>query len=721
MEVQDELTGKSDEEIEEWFLGSLSEQDIPLNRMIDLIREHSVGEDAERSGSWMELLLDELIERGARADAMRVLKARIEQQGGHGASREFCRDYASRIFDDRVGKILVENCGFADGLPPAECLRRLELLSSLDAGVMCYEKTWGFGLVKRVDEFYKKITIDFTKKAGHQMSFAYAAESLALIDDEHLLAVQHSDPDRLTEMVKDRPGELAKLALKSMGEMSPIDLQECLAEYGIVPEEQWKKFWDKARKELGADPLVSISSKRKEPIRLLDSEQSFDSAWFERFAAERDIGGLLAMMEELQAEHGVDGLDDAARDALVNRVSFALKADEGSNPGRLARTIVIAEKLGLEPESIRRDELLKAFYGKKEFVKALSELPVRFLERFVSMLADFDREQFTAIVLGSLPGMPLAVMNATLDRLTQDGNRQGIIERLRSDFSKRKVAPGPLLWLARQDDILQSDETLTTYNLLVQMLVSLDGSYNGMQLKLRNQVAGLFEQAEWLRQMLDRLDAGQREDILKRVKTQAGVDLSTQRSILAKMIKMYPELEALMAGSEEVVEPARQTSYTSYRSYREKQAQLRKLADEDIPANSKEIGIARSYGDLRENAEYETARQNQALLMKRKAEFEQDLARVQATDFNDFPTNAAGMGTCVSLEGPAGDTKSFNILGEWDSDEQLNIISSRSKLAEVLSGCSKGDELELPGREGEYKVISVTGLSDDVKAWIKQE
>ncbi len=88
---------------------------------------------------------------------------------------------------------------------------------------------------------------------------------------------------------------------------------------------------------------------------------------------------------------------------------------------------------------------------------------------------------------------------------------------------------------------------------------------------------------------------------------------------------------------------------TSRRSYHARQAQLHKLITEEIPANSREIGVARGYGDLRENFEYKAAKIPRAWLMRRRMEWEQMLAEVRATDFANFTDRVAYSGYYVTL------------------------------------------------------------------------
>ena len=160
---------------------------------------------------------------------------------------------------------------------------------------------------------------------------------------------------------------------------------------------------------------------------------------------------------------------------------------------------------------------------------------------------------------------------------------------------------------------------------------------------------------------------------------------------------------------------------TSVHSYRERGQQYKRLVEVDIPENSKEIGVARSYGDLRENAEYEMARHQQGLLMQRKSELERDLAEIQETDFSEFPTEKVGVGTHIEVTMPDGTVQEFNILGEWDRDEALHIVSSSSKISSTLQGHIAGDEIGLPGMEAGTvaKILLVGPLPSDVQQWAK--
>ncbi len=114
-----------------------------------------------------------------------------------------------------------------------------------------------------------------------------------------------------------------------------------------------------------------------------------------------------------------------------------------------------------------------------------------------------------------------------------------------------------------------------------------------------------------------------------------------------------------------------------------------------IPANSKEIALARSYGDLSENHEYKAAKEMQKILMRRKEELESQLMRARGTDFSNARTDAVSIGTIVeATDLGTNQRETFTILGAWDSDPDKGVISYLSPVGAALLNHKVGDEVE---------------------------
>ena len=122
---------------------------------------------------------------------------------------------------------------------------------------------------------------------------------------------------------------------------------------------------------------------------------------------------------------------------------------------------------------------------------------------------------------------------------------------------------------------------------------------------------------------------------------------------------------------------------------------LDELNKEKIPANSQAIEAARELGDLRENAEYQMAKDEQKILLARQSELQTDLMRAKPTDFNDAPIDSVGIGSIVSLSYPNnGEKQRYTILGAWDGDPDNNILSYLTPLGQKLLGKKVDDLVE---------------------------
>ena len=138
--------------------------------------------------------------------------------------------------------------------------------------------------------------------------------------------------------------------------------------------------------------------------------------------------------------------------------------------------------------------------------------------------------------------------------------------------------------------------------------------------------------------------------------------------------------------------------------------------------NAKEIAVARSYGDLRENFEYKAAKDMQRVLMARRADLETMMSKVRPTDFSEAPKGGAGIGSTVTLEYPGGRVEHFHILGEWDQQPDQHIISSSTRMAKALAGKKPGDKVLVPAEDGaevECALRSVEDLPAEIREWVK--
>lgn len=123
------------------------------------------------------------------------------------------------------------------------------------------------------------------------------------------------------------------------------------------------------------------------------------------------------------------------------------------------------------------------------------------------------------------------------------------------------------------------------------------------------------------------------------------------------------------------------------------------------------IAEARAHGDLKENAEYHAAREEQGLCEARIRDIEHKLANAQIIDVRGV--NAEGrviFGSTVELEHmESGEIHIYTIVGDDEADIKLNLLSVSSPFARALIGKEEGDvaEVQAPGGVQEYEIVDV--------------
>lgn len=147
------------------------------------------------------------------------------------------------------------------------------------------------------------------------------------------------------------------------------------------------------------------------------------------------------------------------------------------------------------------------------------------------------------------------------------------------------------------------------------------------------------------------------------------------------------------------------------RGYELLQQELKKLKSEDRPAVIKAIAEARAHGDLKENAEYHAAKDQQGFIEARIKDIEGKLSHVQVIDITEIDARGKIIfgSTVVILDEGADKEITYKIVGEDEADIKQGMISFTSPIARALIGKNEGDEIEFQAPDGlkTFEVLAV--------------
>src|SRR5438270_5910206 len=195
--------------------------------------------------------------------------------------------------------------------------QHIESLVQLTSSGFCMHRSWGFGRIKTVDTVFARFTIDFNNKAGHTMDLAFAAESLRPIPKEHILARKAADLEALRQMAATNHLELVKLVLNSYGGKATLEqIQQVLVP--DVIRDDWKKWWEAAKRELKKDGHFQVPIKKTEPIIYQAKEISLQDRLMEEFRAAKGLKArILVATELLKSAHDLADKKAAAAEVIV--------------------------------------------------------------------------------------------------------------------------------------------------------------------------------------------------------------------------------------------------------------------------------------------------------------------------------------------------------------------------------------------------------------------
>jgi transcription elongation factor GreA len=142
------------------------------------------------------------------------------------------------------------------------------------------------------------------------------------------------------------------------------------------------------------------------------------------------------------------------------------------------------------------------------------------------------------------------------------------------------------------------------------------------------------------------------------------------------------------------------------------QGELKRLKSVDRPVVIQSIAEARAHGDLKENAEYHAAKEQQGFIEGRIKDLEGKLSNLQVIDVTEIDARGKIVFGCtVELLDLDTDTDIvYKIVGEDEADIKQGMISCLSPIARALIGKNEGDEISFaaPGGEKQYEVIEVS-------------
>ncbi len=591
-------------------------------------------------------------------------------------------------------------------------------LEKLKPGTYCLHKSWGFGKVAEWNLLLNQILINFPGKKGHAMQLQYAAENLTVIPPEHFLARKANDLAGLKDQLKKEPAAIVRNILESLGGEATLPQISQLMIGNLMTEAEWKRWWASTSKNLKKDGYFLIPSKKTDPIQLRAEKVSRGDELITLFNQSRQPKEQTGALDQIIRFFSEFNDPPKQLQPLLDSIEEAAEKNQRFNPA-LSIELVMARDDLLErlPQlksgnpALTLNRMIEDEEAK--LISILPKIPSAKEKRLLQAMPVALGPQWTTRALQLMQSNHARAV-AQIPRVFSETGRQADLRAyLQRGIREHSVTSEALYWLCKERAGEWRD--LVTPDLLGAILSALERDQhneNSRGSKLRDL---LLDDRELIADMFTGVETEVARNAMRRLMLTPVFDELTKRSLLARIIKLYPELESVITGEQK--EEKKESLVVSWSSLDKRKAEFEELVNKKIPENSKEIGIARSYGDLRENFEFKAAKEMQAVLMRRKSELESALHNARGTNFANPDTSQVSIGTIVTLHDTnSGNEETYTILGAWDGDPDRRIISYQTAIGQALLGHKVGEKVTLNTDQGtgtfEIKSISAAPLDE---------
>jgi transcription elongation GreA/GreB family factor len=502
---------------------------------------------------------------------------------------------------------------------------------------------------------------------------------------------------------------VVKLALNNFGGSATADqIQSILKD---VISSDWKKWWEVARSEMKKDGHFTVPLKKTEHILYQESEVNIGVRLATDFKAAKGLKARVAVASEI-----LKSVADINDKAVITEIVAMLNAD-------ITNHAVTMPALALEGVFVR-DDLKKLaaldiaegpitardiLTSQNKLVEFFAELPAAKHRRALEALRDSVPDWGAKLIL-IINNVSAKLAGECARLLLLESRGQLLKQELIRLISQHGASSELLLWLGKERGDHFAD--ILGPEVFRAMLTAMER--DAFNEKRSNRLHDfILDDIKLLPELIESADIEVIRDLTRSLQLSPSFDDMDKRSLFARIVKAYPAIQEMITGDNKKED---HIFLVSWPSLQRRQEEYQDLVTKRVPANVKDIALARSYGDLRENHEYKSAKEMQRVLQRRKAELERDLGRARGTDWANVRTDVVGPGTVIHVtELQSGTKERYQILGAWDGDPDKNILSYLTPFAKIFVGQPVGVEVAFRS-EGQSKKYRIDGITAYVAA-----
>lgn len=595
--------------------------------------------------------------------------------------------------------------------PVFDALADFEKNIAFEVGNFVFHRTWGVGRISSIAN--DEIVIDFAKKRAHKMSLKMGISALKTLSKGHIWVLKATEKNKgeLAKKIKEDVKWALKMLILSFD--NNCDMKKIKAE--IVPSllktTEWNVWSVKAKKILNEDPMFDINPDNVDSYVVREIGIQADEKLLNEFKAKKSFFVRVDIINKYE-----DKSSDIFMEMLSYFATFLKSSSQVSEYTVSSYLLLSKIKEEFPNIPLNLEVNFAVLYEKIEDVPHMyqaikdKDLKRLFLKKIHDLISSWQ-DEFIKL-------LPIALTNEIIDALLEDGKVKALQEKVIECYVNYRVYREACIWFFK--NVRQSEWFLGTNlddeALIIVLIYILDITYREIasrkntieNRKINKNVHGiLFGKDKMLETFMLLGNVERVSKLYTLISDIKDLEPTIKASLRAAILSKYKDFKFM-----DIEEKTSQILglIVTEKMLLEKKKELQETINVLMPQNAKDLSYAMSLGDLRENAEYKAAKEEQSRLENVAKKLQDEIERAEVFDPTKYSGDKVFFGTKVSIKNEdTGNCEEYTILGPWESDPSNGIISYMSPLGNGLLHSKAGDIIDyvINDQKRVYKVLNV--------------
>ena len=578
-----------------------------------------------------------------------------------------------------------------------------ELLSHMKKGNFVFHNGgWGVGEIMDVSFLCEQLKLEFDYVPGlKELSFENAFKVLTPLQDEHFLSLRFGNPEELERRAKKDPGGVVRLLLRDLGPLTAAEIKEELYEL-VILKGDWTRWWQTARSKLKKDTLIENPKDHRDPFRLRKAEVTHEEMLQKALGSSPQVETLVQTVYSFLRDFPSMLKKESFCTDLNQKLKEAFKSEELTDALELQLHFCLQDLANGKEGADHVANLIKRFASPEDVVNSIQV--IAFKKRAVVKIREL-REDWVRIFLVLLLKIDQnSLRDYILSELIEEKKEAEIVKKLEELLSFPLRYPGVIMWyfqkIMKEEELPFSDKNgknrfFEAFLILLSLLEKSTGNRDLIKKMHTFLTKGRYANVRKIFRDNDQETIQEFLLLVTKCHSLSNHDIKIFHS-LAEVV--FPALSKLGKKYESGNQSEESPLWTTEEGYRKIKERIQTISTVETVENAKEIEVARSHGDLRENAEFKAALERRERLQNDLKTLSDQFNRARILTREDVHLDRAGVGMIIDFETEEGTRISYTLLGPWEADPENHILSFQSKLAQLMIGRRVGDKILVQGK-----------------------